>query len=779
MARITGELDLSGISKEDFNKDLGLRAAVVRDGKVLGSTDLKSPADPGKRVPFEVEFEPIFNRGILVPCGVILVLGPQLPDREFLAVDTLKYTVNFTPEVDSKASPVTESAQKERAAKLGVNVGTLTVDSGLYLCWIYCCTEYTVRGRLVCRQWTYNPRTRRYSFCDNPVPFATVSIYDVRCFFWWCWRYFIGTATTDINGNFTFTFRWCCFRWLPWLDTNWIVDQPLYQRISELLTLAKLPVPPVPGPGPDPGIFQSFLAKAAGAQRSSLRALPGNTSSLAASSSSLSREALLSVLPASAELEALHIWPWWPWDDCGPNIVFEATQLCGDRRQVVYSETNGQARWDIGTNINVTLIANDKACCLPVCNEPPCPDCLAFSYICSTPTQDINADPPTVGPPPLDLRGYADTATQGDLAFTSGLWMKGDLGAGIDYYKVQYSYNGGTWTDLPVPAFEGYPEAYLTLSGWVTVLGSGFNPVVKNAQTVIISRDHYATLNGTPKISGQVWWQDTETLFYFNTTAPGISNGLYELRLYGYTADAADNLTNGRVIPLCGHDYAETLFVRVNNKDTVHPAPTPSHPYGNNLGGVCPSPYPSNHLCTLQPECYFRQICKNDGKPDMECIDACSIIHLSLKADDTLTLHFTVSCPPNTATNPNDALLGGYTLVGIYGYSEVLTIGTALPGAPCPSSVTDPVGTFEVDTTTPGAQVGPTYALALSQGATRPFWSGGDYKVTLRACDFPESCAYDFQLCAWIRTTNGCTDSGCLNLDYNIFDVTFTIEIDT
>jgi hypothetical protein len=130
-----------------------------------------------------------------------------------------------------------------------------------------------------------------------------------------------------------------------------------------------------------------------------------------------------------------------------------------------------------------------------------------------------------------------------------------------------------------------------------------------------------------------------------------------------------------------------------------------------------------------------------------------------------------------TAANPNDALLGGYTLEGIYGFSDILTIGTALPGAPCPSSVTDPVGTFEADTVSP-VQVGPTYALALTQGATRPFWSGGDYKVTLRACDFPESCAYDFQLCAWIRTTNGCTDSGCLNLDYNIFDLTVTIEID-
>jgi hypothetical protein len=776
MATITGELDLSGISKDDFNKDLGLRVAVVRGGKVLGSTDLKPPAETAKRVSFEVEFKPVLNPGVLVPCGVIVVVGPQVSDRELLAVDTLKHTVNFSPAAAQKNRPAhvssaTESAQKERAAAVAVNIGTLVVDPALYLCWIYCCATYKIRGRLTCRDWFYNPQTQRYSFCDNPVPGATVSIYDVHCFFWWCWRSLIGTATTDINGNFNFTFRWCCFRWLPWLDTNWIVDQSLYRSISQLLALAKLPVPPLPGPGPDPAIFKALLTKAAGQRRSSSRALPGNTSAL--STSSLSREALLSVLPASPELEALHVWPWWPWYDCGPNIVFEATQLCRDRREVVYSETNAQARWDIGTNTNVTLVANDNACCLPTCNEPPCPDCLAFSLICSTPSDQISANP---GPP--DLRGYAYTAAVEDLAFTQVLEIHGDLGAGIDYYKVQYSYNGGSWTDLPIPAFEGFSEAYWgPLSPpWVSVLSPGFYPVVKSGQTVIISRDHYAALNGTYTIGGHVLWEYPDTLFNFNTLAPGIINGLYELQLVGYTADAADNLTNQRVVPLCGHDAAATMFVRVNNKDTVHPPATPTHPFGNNPP-TCVSTFSSNHICTLQPECYFRQICKNEGKPDMQCFAACDIIHLSLKADDTLTIHFTVSCPPNTVTNPNDALLGGYTLEGIYGASDVLTIGTATSTA-CPSSVTDPVGIFEADPPLPSVQVGPTYAQALSQGATRPFWSGGDYKVTLRACDFAESCAFDFQLCAWIRTTNGCTVSGCQNLDYNIFDLTVTIEID-
>lgn len=760
MPRIIGELDLGHISQEDYNADLGLRVAVIRDGRVLGSADLKPPATPDDRLAFEVDFEAVYTVGVAIPCPVTVVVGPQLPVRELLTVDTVRHVVNFA---SRRAGEPTAQALAEVT-----NVGTLVVAPAIYICWIYCCQTYTIRGRLVCREWSYNPQTQQWSFCDNPVPGATVSIDDVHCFFWWCWRDQIGTASTDINGNFTFTFKWCCFRWFPWLDAKWLLDEPLYRRISEVLTAANLPVPPIsPGPGPDPTVFQSILARASAPQQAIASARRGYASTGLANTNSLSRETLLSVLPASAELEALHIWPWWPWYDCGPNIVFGATQVCRDRLEVVYSETNAQARWDIGTNTSVTLVASDLACCLPVCHEPPCPQCLAFSWICNVPADQISTQ---AGPP--DLRGYAYTATSGDWVFTQDLQIRGDLGAGIDYYKVQYSYNGGAWTDLPTPAFQGFPISYFDPgpAHFVAVPG-GFNPIPKDGQTVIISRDHYAALNGTPTIGGQVDWNDFDTLFYFDTPASGIADGLYQLRLVGYTADAGDNLTDERIVNLCGRDTPATLELFVDNRHSIHPPPTPTHPFGSSL--VCASPYSSNHICTLEPECYFRQICKNEGQPDEVCFSACDIINL--KPDDTLTLHFTVSCPANA----NDGHLGGYTLQAIYAYSDVLTIGTAAANAPCPSLSTDPRGAFEADPPSPGVQVGPTYAQALAQGAPRPLWYGGDYKVTLRGCDFPESCAYDFQLCAWKRTTNGCTFSGCFNLDYNVFDITLTILLGT
>jgi hypothetical protein len=61
----------------------------------------------------------------------------------------------------------------------------------------------------------------------------------------------------------------------------------------------------------------------------------------------------------------------------------------------------------------------------------------------------------------------------------------------------------------------------------------------------------------------------------------------------------------------------------------------------------------------------------------------------------------------------------------------------------------------------------------LLQGAPRPHWYGGDYRVTLRGSDFPECCAYLLRLRAWKRTTNGCSDPQWVHA--NEFQIAFTI----
>src|SRR5690348_4157252 len=97
MARIAGELDLGQIPDEQYTSDLDLRVAVVREDKILGSSILKAGAARQKRLPFEVEFEPPLLPGARLPCPVTLVAGPNVADRELLALDTVRHVVEFGP----------------------------------------------------------------------------------------------------------------------------------------------------------------------------------------------------------------------------------------------------------------------------------------------------------------------------------------------------------------------------------------------------------------------------------------------------------------------------------------------------------------------------------------------------------------------------------------------------------------------------------------------------------------------------------------------------------
>jgi len=220
-----------------------------------------------------------------------------------------------------------------------------------------------------------------------------------------------------------------------------------------------------------------------------------------------------------------------------------------------------------------------------------------------------------------------------------------------------------------------------------------------------------------------------------------VADGLYAFRFIGYAADAADNLvlSTMRVLPTCGQEREDITDVRLDNRSmALHIVP-----------GI---PCTTVHACNAEPDCYIRSICKNEGTTSEHCITPCEIV--SLAATDTLTIHFTVTCPPTA----EDGHLGGYQMGAYFGASQSFTIGTGL------------YGTFQPDST---FEVGPDYASALLQGALRPHWYGGNYKVTLKGADFPDCCAYLIDLFAWKRSTNGCSDP--ISGHNNRYQVTFTV----
>ncbi len=757
MARITGELDLSQIPDEQYKSDLDLRVAVVREGSVLGSAVLKARSAKQRRLPFEVEFEPPILPGTRLPCPVVLVAGPNVADRELLGIDTVKQVV----ELGHVKERGTAKAAAVRSAEL--KLGRIAVEPAIYWCWLVCCRTYTISGRIVCRNWHYDPVRRRWWFCDDPVPGAVVEAWDVDRFWWWYWRDLITSAVTDINGNFHISFRWCCMRWLPWLRPNPAIDPDILARIQELLATAQLPLPPIPpSPDPDPIVFQQLLSDAArlpGAPRSGITHGSASFPAVPQPAADLTAEALRAALPPSSELATLHVWPWWNQSDCAPDVVFRVTQRCGDRNSVIYTETNAETRWDIPTTLNVTLIANGLACCIPTCRDPECPECLKLTWVGCTPVDLISAD---AGPP--DLRGYANTGATAndpwkDNPFSEAMRIRGGVGWDVDYFKVQYSKDGAPWADLPSPAFDGFTRNYWNVTTSVQV---GFAPTLKNGQTVIITRHHYEELNpGIPRFGGQVLWTDYDSLFTFNTVAQAglIPDGLYQLRFVGYAADgtAADNLVlaSERILPTCGEDTAEQVYLRIDNQAMVHPAatvPAPCkipHCCPNSI--LCPG---ALHTCTVEPDCWIREIWKNEGLPGQECVSACDIVRL--ESNDTVTIHFSVTCPATV----QDGHLGGYWLRAEYGVNQFFDI----------VSTSGSVGSLQPDST---IEVGPGYSQALVQGAPRAHWYGGNFKATLRGSDFPDCCAYLLRLRAWKRTTDGC--SWPPDTHYNEFELAFTV----
>jgi len=736
MIKLTSELDLSNIPGEDFRKDFKLRAAVVREGKILGATILDATKAKDGRLSFAVEFDPPIIGNVKLPCPVTLIIGPDVSDRELLGIETTRHVIDFTPR-KSDISRGKNLANNNASIK----VDRISVSPVLYRRWLILCRTYTIRGRVVCRQWKYDSIEQQWVWCDEPVPGATVETYDVDCFLWWTKRDLITTTITNVDGTFEVSFRWCCLLFYPWLRNNWIIDQGVLQRIKHTLIAEDIPVPPIP-PQPDPLFLQDLLSSttkqpgtvigaAVSQSNLSLSAAPGVNQPLSA-------EAMIQAFPNVPELVQLRCWPWWPHSDCAPDIVFRVTQPCNGEVREIYTETNTQTRWNISTLLDVTLLANDKACCLPTCRDPECPECLTLSWVGCVPADLIGNN---IGP--LNLRGYAHTAASLDRPFYGNLSIRGGIGADVDYFKVQYSKNGGAWINLPVPAFGGYTRRYWDGSQFIPV---GFSPDLKTGQTVIRTRRHFEDLNpAIPRFGGNVIWDNFDSLFVFDTDVGLTPDALYQLRFVGYSSDSSDELilSSERILPTCGQQTAESIYIRVDNQANNHPAPTPAHP--------CTI----IHKCTDEPESYIRKVCKNEGQPDEVCISACDIVRLS--PTDTLTIHFTATCP----TTVEDGHLGGYWLRAEHGISGAFYIGTGAHGI------------FQAEMPGPGVQVGPSYSQALVQGAPRPHWYGGDYKVTITGADFPECCAYLFRLRAWKRTTNGCSSPEVVH--WNQFSYSFTV----
>jgi hypothetical protein len=437
----------------------------------------------------------------------------------------------------------------------------------------------------------------------------------------------------------------------------------------------------------------------------------------------------------------------------------------------VYEEGFGQTRWNIPQTLDVTLEANEQACCVPIQPDPPCGDCLGITQVGCTDLANIGL---SAGPP--DLRGYAYPNNL-DRPFGGRLVIKGEFGEDahdiLDFYRVEYHKEGmplGSWIDMgPISGLlTGISRRYLDPDAFPPPYQSpniDFGPMNVDGKRVYKTKYKFQRDSGKPP--DFVWiWTNPDHLFVMNTRQFPEGDGLYTFRVIGYRQATDGTLVDERVMPLCGTEDEDTpttatVMVRLDNRNVPHPASTLTHPCGGPT---------SVHICTAEPDCDFVSVIKNEGLPGQASIAACE--EVTIADTDTVTIHFSVTTPATA----NDGHLLAYELTLHFSESGLRPIITIIPDSTATGfslGLSGPGGYPATLAADPDPQYGPTYNAALGQSPTRPHWHGGRFKVTVTGRAFPISCAYLLRLRAWKRTFRGCDDPS--DFHWNVCEYSFCV----
>jgi hypothetical protein len=577
--------------------------------------------------------------------------------------------------------------------------------------WWKWCRKFTVTGRVLCAN-------------GRPVPGAKVCAYDIDFWWWWGSRQLVGCDTTDANGSFTISFKWCCgfLPWWWWQRRVWQLEPVLADHILPLLQALPKPLRTIPQPKPDLSVFNELLVDGPVAARVEV-----DPAALAGLRDRLVRA---NRLPFSPIFEKWKLWPWFPWQpwfDCSPDLIFRVTQSCHGQETEIVAEGLGDIRWNVPTSLNVTLAANDQACCLAPHDDDPEGACALLSEVCTRHTiNDIGGNAGSEpAPPGLDLDGYylRDRLIDPfeDRPFAGNILISGKVGDEVDYYGFESSDNGGaTWNPIPPPSAGGFErETWVPPTTFNTI---PFNFDTLDGRLVMESRLHYEATH--PMGPGPYPWT---TKNYFSVldwrTLYTVSDGTHRLRIKGYkrVGDTLTDLTPGTGLPVCTITDMARVVLRIDNQFVTLPIGH-SHPCGP--GTV--------HACTAEPDTDVI-----DVRISGASVGACDLVDAT--AGGSLEIDFLAHDP--------DGHLGSYSLIATY--DENLSVDLlAVPGA-----VLTALGV--------GEQKGPNYADALGQGATRPIWRGGTMRLAIPDLKkaFKKTCCYQLELRASKRTIVNCSGS--------------------
>jgi hypothetical protein len=675
------------------------------------------------------------------PGALRVILGPEsASDEELRALQTIR----------------AEIPSQMWADKSALVYPPIAIAPYYWYWWLIWCREYVIRGRVLCAD-------------GSPVPGATVCAFDVELWWWWCSAEQVGCAVTDVNGAFEIRFRWCCgwWPWWWWVRRTWHLEPSLANVILGALQAApSIPRIPLPDPAPDLAIFQRLLSTEQPdlevGRNVSTTQRARHTPPLGGSTTTRFDPAVLdslqprlkSQLPIIPELEELCLWPWCPWHpwwDCDVDVIFRVMQRCGDREIVVVDERCRDVRRDIPNPFSVTLVANDRACCIPPHHDCKDGNCVVLSQACSDLVDNIGGN---TGAPAVPA-GYEDpglVSIFGDRPYGGvvGIYGTAECMTLVDYYEFEWSNdNGLTWNDMPLAAAGAFTRTYLDL-GPFTFTNVNFAPQPLDGRNVFETLSHYEANNPPPNWGAQRLWVGFSRDQLMNwLTDNNFSDGTYHLRVKGWDF-VAGHLANPRTLRNCGDHGDNDIVLTIDNRFVgVGPKDVHGNPCG--AGTV--------HTCTVEPDTGFASVKILHDNGTETSVGACS--NVPINDTDWLQIDFWAYDP--------DGHLSYYTLEATYDVNlatDLLGLGGTLSSTPGPVPA--------------AAQVGPNYGdpnpalSALNQGAASPVWRGGSLRLMVKAkAAFPKTCCYQLELRAHKRTIVDCGYSlwGHTNLSQYSFTV--------
>jgi hypothetical protein len=602
--------------------------------------------------------------------------------------------------------------------------------------WLRWCRTFTIRGRVVCKD-------------GGPVPGARVCAYDVDWFWWWRSKDQVGCAVTDVNGAFEIKFRWCCgwWPWWWWRIRRWELDPDVLNHIR-LKYYEVGPYPPIPLPDPEPGlaIFKHFLGEQ---EFASLNIKTGTVtvegmnemkSGITNVSPTITidpaildtlRGKILKRFPVPNNLQRLKIWPWWPWypwSDCTPDIIFRVTQNCNGANHVIVDENIFDTRWDIPTNLNVTLHANDDACCIASHDDDPDGTCALLMNACWDPVNQIGGNPGAL-PVPVGYANPGVVNNNGDRPYAENVFIQGKIGSNVDYYAFEFSSdNGVVWNDIPNSAIGDFSRQYWE-PGPNIFTNIAFLKFI-DGKTVFETRQHFEDTHDPTTWGTSRYWMVNNYFGLMNwLTRTPFLNGNYQLRVKGWKL-VAGHLVNQEILNTCSTIQIALLKLHIDNRTVFSPPPVTPPVCGQ--GTV--------HICTLEPDCDFisLKIIHYDpieGVKIVEDLSACGVTK-PITQNDEVQIDFRAHDPRGH--------LEDYSLHANYRENLTVDILALLPPGSTPMVLS-------------GGPSGPDYKTALSHGAISPNWYGGDFRITLPAKSvFPETCCYQLELFVKKRNIVNC-----------------------